>query len=68
MLASGAGDGVHRDDESGIRGQGRRPRSQLLLQLKDHAFQLPLLPLVLRRGFLQLQQQPPILRLQVLQL
>lgn len=47
---------------------GQEVGSQLLLQLQDHAFQFPLLTLILSCGFLQLQLQPPVLRLQVLQL
>lgn len=49
-------------------GSGQEVGSQLLLQLQDHAFQFPLLTLILSCGFLQLQLQPPVLRLQVLQL
>lgn len=52
----------------GSQGSGREAGSQLLLQLQNHAFQLPLLTLILGRCLLQLQLQPPVLRLQVLQL
>lgn len=52
----------------GSQGSGREAGSQLLLQLQDHAFQLPLLTLILCGCLLQLQLQPSVLCLQVLQL